>query len=75
MAGTAVAAPVFDLNEDAFRLGDRRIEVRKPAGAASLTAGQLAQQLAVSHPSNAEKPVQPRRAVVASAPIPDIAAE
>ena len=60
----AAAAPAFDLIEGAFRIGDRRIEVRKPAAALGLTAGQLAQHLAASHPSNADKPVRPRLAVV-----------
>jgi Helix-turn-helix domain len=75
-ADTAVAAPVFDLIEDAFRIGDRRIELRKPAAdAMDLTAGLLAQQLAASHPSNADKSVRPRLTVIAAAPTPAIAAE
>jgi hypothetical protein len=41
----------------------------------SLTAGQLAQHLAASHPSNADKPVRPRLTVIAAAPPPAIAAE
>jgi hypothetical protein len=73
---TAVAAPVFDLIADAFRIGERRIELRKPVAAAlGLTAGQLAQHLAASHPSNADKPVRPRLTVIAAAPTPAIAAE
>ena len=59
-ADAAVAAPAFDLIESAFRIGDRRIEVRNPAAALSLTADQLARRLAASHPSNADKPVGPR---------------
>jgi hypothetical protein len=75
-ADTAVAAPVFDLIEGAFRIGDRRIELRKPVAATlGLTAGQLAQHLADSHPSNADKPVRPRLTVIAAAPTPAIAAE
>jgi hypothetical protein len=75
-ADTAVAAPVFDLIDGSFRIGDRRIELRKPAAAAlSLTAGQLAQHLAASHPSNADKSVRPRLTVIAAAPTPAIAAE
>jgi len=75
-ADTAVAAPVFDLIEDAFRIGERRIELRRSAAVAlSLTAGQLAQHLAASHPSNADKPVRPRLTVIAAAPPPAIAAE
>jgi hypothetical protein len=74
-ADTAVAAPVFDLIEDAFRIGDRRIELRKPVVSVSLTAAQLAQQLADSHPSNADKPVRPRLAVIAGTRAPAIAAE
>ena len=58
---SAPKVPPFDLIEGSFRIGDRRMELRKPAGAAlSLTAGQLAQHLAASHPSNADKPVGPR---------------
>ena len=49
----AVAAPACDLIEGAFFIGDRRIEVREPAATLGLTAGQLAQHLAASHPSNA----------------------
>ena len=71
----AVAGPAFDLIEDAFRIGDRRIELRKPVVSVSLTAAQLAQQLADSHPSNADKPVRPRLTVIAAAPTPAIAAE
>jgi hypothetical protein len=41
----------------------------------SLTAAQLAQQLADSHPSNADKPVRPRLAVIAGTRAPAIAAE
>jgi hypothetical protein len=69
--------PVFDLIENSFRIGDRRIELRKPVAAVSLTAGQLAHQLAASHPSNADTPMRPRRAVVvgAQSPTPTIAAE
>jgi hypothetical protein len=75
-ADTAVAAPVFDLIEDAFRIGDRRIELRRSAAVAlGLTAGQLAQHLADSHPSNADKLVRPRLTVIAAAPTPAIAAE
>jgi Helix-turn-helix domain len=75
-ADTAVAAPVFDLIADAFRIGERRIELRRSAAVAlSLTAGQLAQHLAASHPSNADKPVRPRLTVIAAAPTPAIAAE
>jgi hypothetical protein len=75
-ADTAVAAPVVDLIEDAFRIGERRIELRRSAAVAlSLTAGQLAQHLAASHPSNADKPVRPRLTVIAAAPPPAIAAE
>ena len=75
-ADTAVAAPVVDLIEDAFRIGERRIELRRSAAVAlSLTAGQLAQHLAASHPSNADKPVRPRLTVIAAAPTPAIAAE
>jgi hypothetical protein len=74
-ADTAVAAPVFDLIADAFRIGERRIELRKPVVSVSLTAAQLAQQLADSHPSNADKPVRPRLTVIAAAPTPAIAAE
>jgi hypothetical protein len=58
----------------AFFIGDRRIDVYKPATALSLTAGQLAQQLAASHPSNADTPLRPRRAVV-GARSPAIATE
>jgi hypothetical protein len=61
-ANTAVAAPAFDQVEGAFRIGARRIELRKPVAAVSLTAGRLAQQLAASHPSNANQPVRPRQA-------------
>jgi hypothetical protein len=43
-------APAFDLIEDAFFIGDRRIELRKPGAALALTAGRLAQHLAASHP-------------------------
>src|SRR3984885_10130678 len=71
----AVAAPPFDLIVDPFRIGDRRIELRKPVVSVSLTAAQLAQQLADSHPSNADKPVRPRLTVIAAAPPPAIAAE
>jgi len=67
--------PPFDLIEGSFRISDRRIEVRKSAAALHMTAGQLAQQLAASHPSNADKPVRPRLAVVVGAPTPAIAAE
>jgi hypothetical protein len=74
-SASARVAPAFDLIEDAFRIGDRRIELRKPAAAASLTAGQLAQHLAASHPSNADTPTRPRRAVVVGARSPAIAAE
>lgn len=75
-ADTAAAAPVFDLIEAAFRFGDRRIELRRPVAAAlSLSAGQLAQHLAASHPSNADRPVQPRLAVIDGAPTPAVAAE
>jgi hypothetical protein len=64
------------LIEDAFLVAARRIEARKPVGAAvSLTAGLLAQQLAASHPSNAAQTVQPRLAVVTRATTPSIAAE
>ena len=59
-ADAAVAAPAFDLIESAFRIGDRRVEVRTPAAAVSLSADQLARRLAASHPSNADKPVGPR---------------
>jgi hypothetical protein len=72
---SAPEAPAFDLVEGAFRLGDRRIEVRKPAAALSLTAAQLAQHLAASHPSNADTPMRARRAVVVAARSPAIAAE
>jgi len=72
----AVAAPAFALIEGSFRIGDRRIELRRSgADALSLTAGQLAQHLAASHPSDADKPVRPRLAVIAGAPTPAIAAE
>jgi hypothetical protein len=75
-ADTSVAAPAFDLVEGAFRIGDRRIGLRKPVAAAlSLTAGQLAQHLAASHPSNADKPVRPRLAGDAGAPTTTIAAK
>jgi hypothetical protein len=76
LADTAVAAPPFDLIEGSFRMGDRRIALRRPvAPALNLTAGQLAQHLAASHPSNADKRVWPRPVVVATAPTPAIAAE
>jgi len=74
-ADMALAPPAFDLIDGAFRIGDRRVEVRAPAAAMSLTAAQLAQQLAASHPSNADKPVLPRPAVVTGAPPHAIAAE
>jgi len=74
-ADAAAAAPVFELIEGAFRIGDRRIELRRPAAAVSLSVAQLAQRLADSHPSNADKPVRPRPAVFAVAPTPAIAAE
>jgi Helix-turn-helix domain len=75
-AETAVAAPAFDLIEGSFLVGDRRIELRRPVAAAlSLTADQLARHFAASHPSNADKPVRPRLAVIAGAPTPVIAAE
>jgi hypothetical protein len=74
-SNTAAAAPAFDLIKGSFRIGDRRIEVRKPIAAASLTAAQLAQHLADSHPSNADKPVRPRLTVIGGAPTPAIAAE
>jgi len=72
---SAPKVPEFELIEDAFRIGDRWIELRKPAAAVSLTAGQLARHLAASHPSNAYKSVRPRMAVIAGVPTPDIAAE
>jgi hypothetical protein len=72
---SAPKAPAFDLIDGSFRIGDRRIEVRKPAAALSLTAGQLAQQLAASRPSNADTPMRPRRAVVVGARSPAIATE
>jgi hypothetical protein len=71
----AVAVSAFDLIEDSFRMGDRRIELRKSARAVSLSAGQLAQHIAASHPSNVDKPVRPGLAVVAGAPTTAIAAE
>jgi hypothetical protein len=71
----AVAAPAFDLIEDAFRIGDRRMELRKPAAAVGLTAGRLAQHLAASHPANADTPTRPRRAIVGGALTPAIATE
>jgi hypothetical protein len=71
-SASARQAPAFDLIEDAFRIGDRRIEVRKPAAAASLSVDQLAQHLVASHPSNAYKPVRPCLAVIAN---PAIATE
>jgi hypothetical protein len=75
-ADTAVAAPVFDLIEGSFRIGDRRIALRRPvAPLLNLTAGQLAQHLAASHPSKADKPVRPRLAAIAGTPTPAIAAE
>jgi hypothetical protein len=75
-ADTAAAAPVFDLIEGSFRIGDRRIALRRPvAPALNLTAGQLAQHLAASHPSNPDKPVWPRLAVIDGATAPAIAAE
>jgi hypothetical protein len=49
-AVSAPKVPPFDLIEDAFRIGDRRLELRKPVAAVSLTAGQLAQQLAALAP-------------------------
>jgi hypothetical protein len=58
-----------------YRIGDRRIELRKPVAAVGMTAAQLARQLAASHPSNAVKTVRPRLAVIAGAPTPVIAAE
>jgi hypothetical protein len=61
--------------DGSFRIGDRRIEVRKPAEAMNLTPGQLAQHLAASHPSNDDQTVLPRLAVVTRAPTPAIAAE
>jgi hypothetical protein len=73
-ADAAVAARAFDLIEGSFRIGDRRIELRKPAPARSLTAGHLAQHLAASHPSNADKPVRPRLTVIDGTPTP-VAAE
>jgi hypothetical protein len=75
-ADTAVAAPAFGLIDSSFRIGDRRIERRRPvAPALNLTAAQLAQQLAATHPSNADKPVRPRPTVIAGTPTPAIAAE
>jgi hypothetical protein len=65
--------PAFDLIEGSFRIGDRRMELRMPAGAVSLTAAQMAQQLAASHPSSVDKPVRSRLAVIA--PMLAIAAE
>jgi hypothetical protein len=51
---TPQGPPDTDLIEDAFRIGDRGIELSRPAAhAMDLTAGLLAQQLAASHPSNA----------------------
>jgi hypothetical protein len=71
-----VAAPLFDLIEGSFHIGDRWIELSRSAAAPlSLTAGQLAQHLAALHPSNADKPVRPRLTVIAAAPTPAIAAE
>jgi len=68
--------PPFDLIEGSFRIGDRRIELRRPVAAADgLTAGQLAQQLAASHPSNADALTPPQQAVDVGRQSPTIAAE
>lgn len=69
-ADTATAAPAFDLIESGFRIGDRRIDRCKPvADAVALTAGLLAQQLAASHPSNAESADSVLRTVVVLTPV------
>jgi hypothetical protein len=72
---SAPEAPALDLIEDAFRVDDRRIELRKPGAALALTAGRLAQHLAASHPANADTPMRPRGAVVVGARSPAVAAE
>jgi len=54
-AARVAAIPALDLIDGSFCIGDRRIVLRKPAAdAMDLTAGLLAQQLAASHPSNAQ---------------------
>jgi hypothetical protein len=75
-ADTAIAAPTFDLIEGSFRIGDRRIELPRPAAPAlNLTAGQLAHRLAASHPSNVDEQVWPRLAAIDGATTRAIAAE
>lgn len=76
-SNAASPRPAFDPIEGLFRVNDRRIELRRPVAAAalSLTAAQLAQHLAASHPSNADKSVRPRLAIIAGAPTTAIAAE
>jgi hypothetical protein len=65
-------APAFDLIEGAFLIGAHRIEVRRPvAPVRSLNAGQMAELLAASHPSNAD--TWPVLATVLGSPTPVLA--
>jgi hypothetical protein len=76
LADTAVASPAFGLIDGSFRIGDRRIKLRRPAAPAlNLTAGQLAHQLAASHPSNVDEQVWRRLAAIDGATTRAIAAE
>jgi hypothetical protein len=67
-ADTAITEQAFDVVEGSFRIDDRRIELRSPVAALSLSAAQLAQQLADSHPSNARYPDSAQRTVDALTP-------